>query len=238
MSYYYIYDGRLYSSEYLQHHGIKGQKWGIRNGPPYPIEENDSGTNKNMFTPEQKKIIRNILIGIGVTGLVAAGIYLGYRYNCINKISALPSSLSPSILKSKSAIIMKQEIDDTAKILDKGTEIHKMVNSEDFALDATNGAIHTSYDKLDRIAYKYGLQDFAKTGKRYDAKFISKNKLVGPANKDKAEAIFNELLDNDPSYKKDLEGTASNFLFKLYKTRMKSASDSEIMKIAEKQAKE
>ncbi|MCI8992256.1 MAG: hypothetical protein HFG80_05935 [Eubacterium sp.] len=22
----------------LYHHGIKGQKWGVRNGPPYPID--------------------------------------------------------------------------------------------------------------------------------------------------------------------------------------------------------
>lgn len=25
------------SGLYLQHHGVKGQKWGIRNGPPYPL---------------------------------------------------------------------------------------------------------------------------------------------------------------------------------------------------------
>ena len=24
---------------YIAHHGIKGQKWGVRNGPPYPIED-------------------------------------------------------------------------------------------------------------------------------------------------------------------------------------------------------
>lgn len=24
---------------YIQHHGVKGQKWGVRNGPPYPIED-------------------------------------------------------------------------------------------------------------------------------------------------------------------------------------------------------
>lgn len=24
---------------YLQHHGIKGQQWGVRHGPPYPIDE-------------------------------------------------------------------------------------------------------------------------------------------------------------------------------------------------------
>ena len=23
---------------YLAHHGVKGQQWGLRNGPPYPIE--------------------------------------------------------------------------------------------------------------------------------------------------------------------------------------------------------
>lgn len=28
----------LYSSAALWHHGVKGQKWGVRNGPPYPIK--------------------------------------------------------------------------------------------------------------------------------------------------------------------------------------------------------
>lgn len=27
-------------SEYLEHHGIDGQKWGVRNGPPYPLRNN------------------------------------------------------------------------------------------------------------------------------------------------------------------------------------------------------
>ena len=31
---YYIYKSE---SAYLMHHGIKGQKWGQKNGPPYPI---------------------------------------------------------------------------------------------------------------------------------------------------------------------------------------------------------
>ena len=27
------------TEEFLEHHGIKGQQWGVRNGPPYPLKE-------------------------------------------------------------------------------------------------------------------------------------------------------------------------------------------------------
>ena len=28
----------------LYHHGIEGQKWGVRNGPPYPLDESDKSS--------------------------------------------------------------------------------------------------------------------------------------------------------------------------------------------------
>lgn len=34
----------------LHHHGIEGQKWGVRNGPPYPIEKQKKVNNKNCQT--------------------------------------------------------------------------------------------------------------------------------------------------------------------------------------------
>ena len=40
---------------YLSHHGIKGQKWGKRNGPPYPL---DSKTAERVKSKE-KVIKRN-----------------------------------------------------------------------------------------------------------------------------------------------------------------------------------
>lgn len=32
---------------YLAHHGIKGQRWGVRNGPPYPLRTVSSKTSAN-----------------------------------------------------------------------------------------------------------------------------------------------------------------------------------------------
>lgn len=36
---------RYLKSDELQHHGIKGQKWGVKNGPPYPIDKKTAKKN-------------------------------------------------------------------------------------------------------------------------------------------------------------------------------------------------
>lgn len=41
-------------SEILEHHGIDGQKWGVRNGPPYPLER---GKGKRSSVKEKARII-------------------------------------------------------------------------------------------------------------------------------------------------------------------------------------
>lgn len=33
--------------DYLSHHGILGQKWGTRNGPPYPLDAGDHSSSEN-----------------------------------------------------------------------------------------------------------------------------------------------------------------------------------------------
>lgn len=40
-----IYDRLGYNT--IAHHGVKGQKWGVRNGPPYPIEKSADNQLKN-----------------------------------------------------------------------------------------------------------------------------------------------------------------------------------------------
>lgn len=39
----------------LEHYGIEGQKWGVRNGPPYPLERKRmSASEKRAYKQEQK----------------------------------------------------------------------------------------------------------------------------------------------------------------------------------------
>ena len=42
----------------LYHHGIKGQKWGVKNGPPYPLVKAGRRSKKNSADEEAKKAMR------------------------------------------------------------------------------------------------------------------------------------------------------------------------------------
>ena len=43
-----------YWSDYIAHHGIQGQKWGVRNGPPYPLSLQK--TSEKIYNSAEKRI--------------------------------------------------------------------------------------------------------------------------------------------------------------------------------------
>ena len=67
-----------FESNYLVHHGILGQKWGVKNGPPYPLDQSakPSSEKKKSFTltDKQKKYIA-IGAAAAATALAAYGMY-------------------------------------------------------------------------------------------------------------------------------------------------------------------
>ena len=99
------------SNLYLQHHGILGQKWGKRNGPPYPLgydkhsaaekrqnprsqidgkSELSKKTRKGL-TEKQKAMIAR---GAIACGLVLAA-YGGYKTGAFQKLADLSSGYKP-----------------------------------------------------------------------------------------------------------------------------------------------
>ena len=46
-------DEELTDEDHLEHHGIKGQKWGVQNGPPYPL--NSEKLAKQLYSDAKKR---------------------------------------------------------------------------------------------------------------------------------------------------------------------------------------
>ena len=89
-----IYSSAATAEHILSHHGIRGQKWGKQNGPPYPLDAEDhsalekkkgwrksldkNGSDENEHGSEKKfsdrsaKIKKALIIGGGVLATAAA----------------------------------------------------------------------------------------------------------------------------------------------------------------------
>ena len=62
--------GQICCDDYLAHHGVLGQKWGRRNGPPYPLDEKShSATEKKAgWKKSLDKTVRTYATGDTGTG--------------------------------------------------------------------------------------------------------------------------------------------------------------------------
>ena len=139
-------------SDSLYHHGIKGQQWGVQNGPPYPlgsditkrikakadklktnpVKKKEDGTFSIELNEDQKKAIK---IGVAVIG----GLYLECKYHTISgTVTAIATAVEtdptiyqnsaegtyPPKLSRTNAYINKRDRNDN---VDPKTQLHKIV---------------------------------------------------------------------------------------------------------------
>lgn len=46
-----------YNSNFLAHHGVQGQKWGVKNGPPYPLNNEKLASKLHKLAVEKEPVI-------------------------------------------------------------------------------------------------------------------------------------------------------------------------------------
>ena len=94
-----------FSSGYLQHHGIQGQKWGVRNGPPYPLDS-DSKSSSEKKTDKTKGLTKKektyIAIGAAVA-VTALATYGACKLGGLRGVVKATKNLASNITSGKKA---------------------------------------------------------------------------------------------------------------------------------------
>ena len=111
MSLYYIASEE--NMNHLVHHGVKGQKWGIRkNNHFYTIKKHPKLSEDEKA--KKKKIARNVAIGVGTAAAIGGAAYIGSRF--VKNRKAIKSATSELNEAKKYSKVLKDRLDKTGDI--------------------------------------------------------------------------------------------------------------------------
>lgn len=94
-----------FCSGYLMHHGIQGQKWGVRNGPPYPLDSKAKSSSEKKIDKSKglaKKQKTYIAIGAAAAATTLA-IYGTYKLGGPKGVAKTTKELAKHITSGKKA---------------------------------------------------------------------------------------------------------------------------------------
>ena len=149
------------SAHEMHHHGIKGQKWGIRrfqeeDGDLTPAGKeryaNQRKERNKQETPEERKkrIQRNVVIGVAAaTAAIAAIGYMRYKKNAKILDSKALSAVQPLNTKR----IDVKSLSDKDVILPKGTKFQRISSRSLEDYTKSGKQIYVSYLKSDNAIY-------------------------------------------------------------------------------------
>ena len=127
------YDGVVFKPNlddyFLEHHGIKGQKWGVKNGPPYPLDSSKS-TGSKLKKSSGKKSPSKTKSKDGKYGSAALAAYIATILVVDSAMAILPVAVSaisdiPLDKQQKVEYVKAKARYKKLKELRKGTEKDK-----------------------------------------------------------------------------------------------------------------
>lgn len=160
----------------LYHHGIKGQKWGVRRFQNYDgtriksFDNKSEGNTKKGLTDKQKKYLK-IGAAVVTTSLVAAGgVYL-YK---TGKLQAIGNQFIKKEVGAVSEVrnITKVDKDYLTMSDSEKTELVKSINSEDGKFNCQ--ACTAAYDLFRRTGYVFPIRADADTRDYGNKAFMEK----------------------------------------------------------------
>ena len=181
----------------LYHHGIKGQKWGVRR-----FQNKDRSLTKAGMIRYNDKNVRESVTIDGQTFNVTGKNKKKYADDLAKKAKASGATVSRSS-KSKNN---KTHYDDNEDIvIKKGSDIHRIVPKEWVENEKTySGHAYSTFKKEDTDRYKKFARMFGGGGDNYvDMTFTAKEMIVSPSRKKRVDE-FIKLMDSDPAARESL----------------------------------
>ena len=132
----------IYGKEYLAHHGILGQKWGQRNGPPYPLNPEDhskaekQAAKKFQLSEKQKKYLK---IGVAVVGaaLITYGAYKLHKSGILDKYISIGKEKA-KLMSPLRGIIEDSNIKTLNSLDEDGAKLLSTINTDRLSGNCTN----------------------------------------------------------------------------------------------------
>jgi len=208
----------------LYHHGIKGQEWGVRNGPPYPLGSGDHSTKekkshwksslkktaannkpakkRKQLRNKQKEALKKVAIGLGVVGGAGALSYVAAKYGRqIVSAAKIKNALAKGYTVENDYSELGKHYADIK--LKKGSTLHTLARSQD-RIDGSEYffAAHTKRD-INQYRKMFGKQK-AKGELQAFNKFDITSKVVKDmkvAGEDASEKVFRDLFRNNDDFR-------------------------------------
>lgn len=149
------------------HHGIKGQKWGVRRFQNKDGSLTAKGrqrygetANKQEETPEERKkrISRNVAIGAAATATaltVIGAMYIKHKYDV--NIKELNKKATSSIKEIRTKPIDLNSLSDKDTVISKGTKFQRISSRKIEDYSEAGKQIYASYLKNDNAIYMHDM---------------------------------------------------------------------------------
>lgn len=183
----------------LYHHGVEGQKWGVKNGPPYPLNATGRALVKQQrLMKKQEKAINNTIAAANYAyshnkSTVFSGrkgsVDERYLNKAINRrLKASHDYYDLKMRKAAGDKTVKKELRNARKELNKNGRWDDYAGGGYYVHDPGNGILNEAYEyqrkvekayrKVNNVINKYG--DRALGDPKYEKKI---SKAIGKANK-------------------------------------------------------